>query len=367
MASSHPQPEPPMLKFLSRIFVGPFYAQNAGTFLVIILLAFGFLSAVEHKALITAALGSPFLLTIVFILWGLYLLKTTAFVWQQLTAPEHLFLQTLWLIAAPKRYALWLALQTALLFPIITYAGWMVQMAVNYQKWDSLSAIVVVILALTGTGAAMADYRLRHPSPDALRLPYLSVKLPYALFFPTYWLRHEPLSFVLTKAFSGLLLAGVCRLYPTDDYDQRLLLIGLLLAVLGHSQVGGQVSAFERQYLLILQNLPLSWAQRFGRYALTYGLLWLPELLILLRNDPVAIRLDYVVWLWLTGWGWLMLLHGLAYGHDVLPERWLSGVLAGFIGGLLLIMFGLPVLAWLLVGWLGAVGIWYGSLRRRSA
>ena len=344
-----------MLPVLNRIFVRQFYAQNAGAFLVIILLAFGFLSAVEHKALITAALGSPFLLAIVSILWSLYLLKTISFVWQQLTAPEHLFLQAFWLVPTPTRWALWLTLQTGLLFPIIAYAGWMVQIATNYQKWDSLSAIVLVILGFIGTGAWLNDHRLRHPSPDTLRLPHLRVKLRYELFFPTYWLRHEPLSFVLTKAFSGLLLAGVCRLYPTDDYDQRLLLIGLLLAVLGHAQVGGQLSTFERQYLRFLPNLPLSRVQRFGRYVLTYGLIWLPDLLILVRNCPTEIRLDYVVWLWLTGWGWLLLLHSLAYGYNALPERWLSGILAGFIGGLLLIMFGLPVGAWLIAGWLGAI------------
>ncbi len=343
-----------MLHMLNRIFVSQFYARNAGTFLVIILLAFGFLSATEHRALIMAALGSPFFLGIVFILWTLYLLKTIAFVWEILTAPEHLFLQTFWLVPTPTRWTLWLMVQTGLLFPVITYAGWMVQIGVHYQRWGSISAIILVILALLATGALLADYRLRHPSPDALRLPHFAIKLPYELFFPTYWLRHEPLSFVLTKAFSGLLLAGVCRLYPTDDYDQRLLLIGLLLAVLGHSQVGHQMRDFDRKYLLILPNLPLSWAQRLGRYALIYGLLWLPELLILLRNCPTAIRLDYVLWLWLAGWGWLMLMHCLAYRRDILPERWLSGVLAGFIGGLLLIMFGLPVGAWLALGWLGS-------------
>ncbi|GAB4014675.1 hypothetical protein GCM10028808_37850 [Spirosoma migulaei] len=352
-----------MLTVLNRVFIGPFYAKNAGTFLVIILLAFGFLSAVEHKALITAALGSPFFLAIVFVLWFLYLLKTISFIWQELTAPEHLFLQTFWLIPAPRRWALWLTIQTGLLFPIIAYAGWMVQLGVHYQRWDSLSAIVLVILILIGTGAALADYRLRHPSPDSLRLPHLNFQLPYELFFPTYWLRHEPLSLVLTKAFSGLLLAGVCRLYPTDDYDQRLLLIGLLLAVLGHSQVGGQVSAFEQKYLLFLQNLPLSWLQRFGRYVLTYGLIWLPELLILVRNCPTEIRLDYVIWLWLTGWGALLLLHSLAYGRTIEPDRWLSGILATFIGGLLAIMFGVPVGVWLVLGWLGAVGAWYRSVR----
>ena len=100
-----------MLTLLSRIFVGPFYAKNAGTFLVLIMLAFGFLSANEHRALIMAALGSPFFLAIVFGLWSLYLIKTISFIWQELTAPEHLFLQTFWLIPAPKRVALWMATQ----------------------------------------------------------------------------------------------------------------------------------------------------------------------------------------------------------------------------------------------------------------
>ena len=237
----------------------------------------------------------------------------------------------------------------------------MLTIAVDLQRWAPFWAIILVILGLIGTGVWMNDYRLRHPSPDTFRLPNFTFKLPYEQFFPMYWLRHEPLSLVLTKAFSGLLLAGVCRLYPTDDYDQRLLLIGLMLAILGHSQVGGQISTFERQYMLFLPNLPMSWAQRFGRYALTYGLIWLPELLILLRNCPSEIRLDYVVWLWLTGWGWLLLMHSLAHNQDIVPDRWLSGVFAGFIIGLLAIMFGLPVGAWLALGWLAAVGFWYRS------
>lgn len=348
-----------MLTFLNRLFVGPFYARNAGTFLVVILLAFGFLSAREHKALITACLGSWFLLGIVFILWGFYVVKVSTFVRQELAAPEHLFLQTFWLIPNPIRWLLWLALEIALLAPVIAYGGWMIQLATVYQKWDSLAAIVIYQIGLIGAGVSINDYRLRHPGPNTLQLPHFRVRLPYELFFPVYWLRREPLSLVLTKAFSGLLLAGVCRLYPTDAYDQRLLLIGLLLAILSHAQVGSQVSDFEKKYLILLPNLPFTWWQRLIRYTCTYGLIWLPELLILLRNCPDAIRLDYVIWLWLTGWGWLLLMHTLAYGRDILPERWLSGIFASFILGLLLIMFGVPVGAWLIIGWVSAVGIWY--------
>jgi hypothetical protein len=353
-----------MLTFLYKLIVGPFYARNAGTFLVIILLAFGFLSAREHKALITAALGSPFLLLLVFVLWGLYTLKTITYVRQELTAPEHLFLQTFWLVPTTKRWVLWVVVQVALLAPIIAYGGWMIQIAATYRKWDSLGAIASWLFLLVGAGVTAVDYRLRHPNPEGLRLPGVTFRLPYVVFFPIHWLRYEPLSLVLTKVFSGLLLAGVCRLYPTDDYDARLLLIGLLLAILGHSQVGRQLSEFEHRYLLLLPNLPLSWKQRFGRYVVMYGLIWLPELLILLRNCPTNVSIYYVVWLWLTGWGWLLLMHSLAYGRSIIADRWLSGIFVAFIGGLLLIMFGLPIGAWLIIGWFTAAAYWFVGQRR---
>ncbi|QJW90392.1 hypothetical protein HNV11_13900 [Spirosoma taeanense] len=355
-----------MLAILFRIFVSRFYVQNAGTFLFIILLAFGFLSTREHEALILAILGSPFLLALVLLLWGLYTLNVSAFNRQVLTEPEHLFLQTFWLMPNPVRGAMWLVIHTAQLLPMIAYATWIVIRGVQHKAFGPVLAIGFALLVFVCVSAWSTDFRLRNPGPDTRQLPRLNVRLPYELFFPAYWLRHEPLSFVLTKAFSGLLLAGVCRLFPTDDYDQRLLLIGLLLAGLGHSQVGGQLSAFERQYLLLLPNLPLAWWQRLSRYAFTYGLIWLPELLILLRNCPDAIRPDYVVWLWLTGWGWLLLMHSLANGRDILPERWLTGIVASFIIGLLLIMYGLPVGAWLTLGWLGAVGNWHYEFRRRG-
>lgn len=353
-----------MLTTLYRLLVLPFYVRNAGTFAVVFYFAFGFMRPMDHEALITAALGSPFLLSLFVLVWALYTARTVSFIRGQLAAPEHLFLQTFRLVPSRTRWLYWLLLLTELLTPVVLYAGWMVARAVHYQTWGSLVVIMLTVPGLVGAGASAADYRLRHHAPDALRLPRLTFRLPYTLFFPTYWLRHEPLSLLLTKLISGGLLIGVCRLYPTDDYDQRLLLIGLMLALITHSQVGRQLGAFEQRYLLLLSNLPLSVAQRFGRYALIYGLLWLPEGLILLRNYPAGISLAYVASLWLTGWGWMLLLHGLAYGRNVSPDRWQTAVFWAFIIGLLAIMFGLPLLAWGAMGWLGAAGV---AVRRRVA
>ncbi|QKZ13764.1 hypothetical protein [Spirosoma sp. KUDC1026] len=345
-----------MFTVLYRTLVLPFYVRNAGTLMIVVLLAFGFMRPMDHEALITAALGSPFLLSLVFVGWGLYAWRTISFVRNQLLIPEHLFLRTFRLVPPVNRYLVWLGLATQLLLPVIGYAAWMLARAVHYQTWGSLSAIVFILIALIGCGAAAADFRPRNPVPFSLTLPSLSVQLPYVLFYPTYWLRQEPLSLVLTKTISMLLLVGVCRLYPTDDYDQRLLLIGLMLAIIAHSQVGRQQHAFEQRYLLLLPNLPLFWFQRLGRYVLTYGLIWLPELLIILRNCPDKVSLIYGIGLWLTGWGWLLLLHSLAATRNITPERWQTSVFWAFIIGLISIMFGLPVGGWLVIGWLGATG-----------
>lgn len=353
-----------MLTTLYRLLVLPFFVRNAGTFAVVFYFAFGFMRPMDHEALITAALGSPFLLGVFVLMWGLYTVRTVGFIRGQLAAPEHLFLQTFRLVPPRSRGFYWLALLTQLLTPVILYAGWMVARAVDHQTWGSLAVIGLAVPGLLGTGVWAADYRLRHHAPDALRLPRLSIRLPYPLFFPTYWLRHEPLSLLLTKLISGLLLVGVCRLYPTDDYDERLLLIGLMLSIITHSQVGRQLNAFEQRYLLLLPNLPLSVAQRFGRYVLIYGLIWLPEGLILLRNGPANVPLAHIGGLYLTGWGWLLLLHGLGYGRDVPPERWQTAVFWSFIIGLLAIMFGLPMAGWLALGWVGAIGL---VVKRKSS
>ena len=340
-----------MLTILYRLLVLPFYVRNAGTFLVVVLFAFGFMRPMDHEALITAALGSPFLLAGIIGLWVLYAIRTLGFVRSQLAAPEHLFLDTFRLVPTPTRGAYWVVLFLQLLLPIVGYAIWMLARAVHYGAWGAFLVIVATLLVLITAGAVGADYRLRHHPRTVLRLPKIPVRLPYELFFPAYWLRRKPLSLLLTKLISGGLLVGVCRIYPTDDYDERLLLIGLMLSLITHARLAQELSDFEHRYLILLPNLPLSHWQRLSRYALTYGLLWLPEWLLLWRNCPATVSVSYVSLLWLAGWGWLMLLHALTYGRDVSPERWQTGVFAGFIVGLLTIMFGLPVMGWLLIGW----------------
>jgi|GEM_PF-3621010 len=80
-----------------------------------------------------------------------------------------------------------------------------------------------------------------------------------------------------------------------------------MLSLVAHAPICRTFFEFETTWLRVLSNLPFSRANRFARYALTYALLWLPELPVLLQNKPHAVSMGYLVLLWLTVWGWLLL------------------------------------------------------------
>lgn len=347
------------MKLLLRTLVQPYYTRNAGFLGVIFYLAFGFMRASDHHALIAAILTSPFLLALTVGLWAIYTLRATVFVRQLLNEPPQRFLLTARLLPRPLRWAGWLLVAAMLLIPVEAYAGWMIQRGIFHQTWAANGLVISVVVGLIVVSAGAIDHRIRHPYPaQTIRLPRPNWTIPYLLFYPGFLLRHRPVAFLLTKAVSLGLLIGVCRLYPTDDYDQRLLLIGLMMSVLAYAPMCRTFFEFETTWLRVLPNLPFSRVYRLAQYALTYALIWLPELPVLLQNKPQTVSLTYLFLLWLTGWGWLMVFHVFSYRPNWNPDRWQQQLLFGFIAGLVLIMFGFPVWAWLGLGWLAA-GWWW--------
>lgn len=348
------------MKLFLQTLVRPYYARNAGFFGVVVYLAFGFMRPQDHHALIAAILTSPFLLLLTALLWSLYTLRATVFVRQLLNESPQRFLLSARLLPRPVRWGGWLLVAVMLLMPVEAYAGWMVALGAKHQLWLSNGAVVLIVLALVGASAAGIDHRIRYPYPTtAFHLPRPNWTIPYELFYPIFLLRHRPVAFLLTKTASLGLLVGVCRLYPTDDYDQRLLLLGLMMSLLAHAPICRTFFEFENTWLQLLPNLPFSRANRLARYALTYALLWLPELPALLYNGPQEISASYLVLLWLTGWTWLLLFHTRSYRSVWDADRWMPQLLWGFIGGLLLIMFGVPIGVWIGLGCLGTALFWF--------
>lgn len=179
------------------------------------------------------------------------------------------------------------------------------------------------------------------------------------LFFPTPCL--------LSTISRSLIWFGILKLYATDhyqinllrapDYDLRLLGLGTLLVGLGHATVVYEQYKFEHTWLASYRTLPLPDWQRWLRYAGTFALLLLPELILLLFNLPVDKPAVLSVGAWAFGLSLLSLQHGLLLRVYRTPDRTMTYLYIMLIVYFLLIMFQIPL--WLLAtvnllasGWL---------------
>lgn len=340
-----------------RTLVTEFYRQNSGFFLLILLIGFGIIRSDDHVALFRYAMVSPSTLVYYVIPWMLYGLKTLSFVRSQFRHPAYGFLDLWRLIPFGTRLSGWVTMQAGLLLPVFLYAGWMGVYAFPARQWSALVLIGLVLLGLVVLPIPLLERMLHQTSREVrVRTFIRHWPLPYPLYFIQHLFRRQPLLLLLTKIFSGLLIMGVCLLYPTDDYDERLLTIGMLIGGLTQLGLAQEQYVFEHEYLLFLRNLPLSFGKRIGYLFVQGLLLFIPETLLLFRYLPATVSWLYVGKALFFGIGlWLAGLHRL-YQNDKSLENLGSYGLWGFPIGLLLIMFQvdtalLGLLLWAYAGW----------------
>lgn len=322
---------------------------------------FGILRPEDHIALAAYVFASPFLLALVFGLWALYHLKTLFFVRQRFLWDSHSFLYELVLVPnAVRRFLLW-AVQMMLWLPVIAYAAF-----VGYYGWKSgqYSAVLCTagyVLLLPLTGVWVYEHRLFRPNPDT-RLNLLSAYInrrftkPYWSYFVLYLFNQAPVLLFLTKVFTCFVVVGVCKLYPTDTYDERLFsLAGSALGMV-HLVVLLHLYEFEHVQLPFLRNLPLTLGQRFFNYSCLFALLMLPETLFLFRYLPKEVSSLYALeWCGLLiGLLWLIFGRFLQKHHTM--EHLLKLGVYTFVVLYFLIMFRLPVT--IIIGVCLSAGVW---------
>ncbi|MFT4030930.1 MAG: hypothetical protein QM669_00770 [Siphonobacter sp.] len=329
-----------MLAVIYRSLVSEYYRQNAGFFLVILMLAFGILRSDHHIALFMFVMSSPGILLYIVLGWAVYTIKSMGFIRSQFRHPAYSFLYHLRTVSLLRRYGQWFLIQVGLQLPVIAYAFWMSFSALKTQQWFVLGNIIFAVLLLCILPVLFYERILRNSSPEVQVRSFIrNWALPYPLFFIQYLLRQKALLVLLTKLFSGAVLAGVCLLYPTDDYDERLLSLGLLIGSLAHLGIIHEGYLFEHSYLLLLKNLPHTFVQRFGHQLIQVTLLFLPELILLFRYLPTGVSFLYVAKAFVFSSGmWLAAINRLYQHHQSNEQQSMLG-LWGFIGGLLLIMF----------------------------
>jgi hypothetical protein len=341
-----------MTSILFKVLVSAYYRQNAGFFLFLFIVAFGLFTGTQHVQLGRYAVHFfPYLAMIYGTLWVLYTLKVWIFIFKSFANSKNEFLYLI------RLYSIWdqvksLALvQFSLLQPIIAYGVFLVYLGIEELAWMSVLGIFFIFAFLICAPVLLYLRLLKSPNsgqnlPGLITLLPIKLRITYPLFFSFQLLQHQKTLLFLTKILTCFLITGVCLLYKTDQYDERLISIGLLLAGISLNFMTNQYHSFEQSKLLLIRNLPFSSTKRFGLYALAYGLLLIPEYLFLVRYLPKELGYEIAFQGAIYLVSFVVLFHMYLYFNPSNPEKSGKVLFATFFFNLVLIMFKIPV--WIL-------------------
>lgn len=351
---------------LIKVFVREFYRTYATLLLITTGFAFGFLSGYEHRMLATYFVSQPLLLSIPFVLWFLYAFLTFNFNTKSLRRKENTFILHLILFSPVKQWLLLSHVFYLQLTPVLLYAAFLVVVAIKLQIFLSIILVFAFSILLHQVQVLAFLYIIRHPFQERsvwlARMVNKTVSKPYP-FFALEWLaRRKSLLFVSVKAISLILLYAVLKLYHTDEYDARLLGLGLLIVVSLHASLFWELHRLENVYFQIFRQLPLAWIKRLAMMLSCCMIMMLPEMALLLRNFPPHLSLFVLmssVWFILSI---PVLLYGLLFRDDYREDRFMNITFIMVIVEFVIILFNVPLILLALLNLLVGCLFWRRNL-----
>lgn len=334
-------------KILIQVLVRDYYRRNGGFMALMIIAGFAFLRSEEHLAMARYACRTPaFLFGIFGTLWILYTGKATLFVLRSLNEQQNEILYLSGLLPLSEQVRYLLLVQVGLLQPILYYGAFVCTVGFSQGGWLPIVSVLGVLCMCLLLPTGLYCLALKRPNTKQNRLYSfgggLGVSRP-AFFIPQHLLKNEPVLLFLTKLFSMSILIGVCELYPTDEYDNRLISLGLLIAGIAQGTLVHPFYFFEKTQLAFMANLPLTCGHRFRIYLLAWFVLLLPEIVAFARQLPPDIGWVYG----LSGVFYLlslaMLIHFLLFYRPYTQEEIGKPVFCFFIVSFLAIMYRVPI------------------------
>jgi hypothetical protein len=332
---------------LNKVLVKEFYRLNAGFFLVIITLTFGFMSGVEHRALAEFFIASPVIVMIPVTLWTIYTIKIINFNRQQLFRGENRFLHDIALLPTLGQWMAFVSSLVSQLLPAILYGVFLILMAWKHSMLLPVLQVVGALSLLLFLSTAIVIRQVNNPSRE-IKLTSLKKFLDYRFtksiiqFYIEWMLRREPALLVGTKIFSGLLIFAVTQLYRGEDYDWRLLAMGVALAFSGNFMMIAQLHRFENFHFAFLRNIPFSLQQRFTLFVVIFFILCIPETIILFRNFPNELHWRHAIESLLFGMSIGIIFYSVHFINVFHEKDFTRLIFAAVIGWVLLALFSVP-------------------------
>lgn len=282
---------------LRKVFVKEFYRLNAGFFILIITLAFGFMSGAEHRALAEYFVSSPLFAVIPIVIWLLYMLKIMFFNRQRINLTENKFLLALTLLPRWKQFlslTQTLALQFA---PAWAYAIFICLIALKNNRPDAITIICtgIILLLVAFTQLLQRDLSRQKQETKVWFFKRLTDRYfvrPIWWIYLTAIVRNEPVLFLATKIFTGLLLFAICQLYHGEAFDVRLLAMGASLAAVCNYSIVQQLQLIDFRTFSLLKNLPIPLLKRWSVFYVVVFLVMIPEVAVVCTYAPRLSWLD---------------------------------------------------------------------------
>ena len=331
-----------------------YYRQSLAFYVLIAFVAFGFMTSREHVQLSTVIMAKPGLLIFVGLVWILHVAKTYIFFDKQLRFPENQIFQQVML---RNHFDIWkelILLQVTLNLPFISYAFFMISIGLKNQNWISVGLVILINILLLIPPVYLKVRRLFNfqISSKAIKTSFADkfFNKPFFYFY-RFLLDQRVLTLAGVKLLGLALLVGCALLYPTDDYDARLLGICVFLVGLGQTSIGLAYRDFISSRMIFERNMPLKLVNSFAKMIGQSIMLLLPELVILFyhwRNLlSLTTLLEACVYLSFIQVFWL----SIQYSAYLSSEKGMSRIFYVAMLHFILIMFKVPLIAFsLLIG-----------------
>lgn len=328
------------INLFSRVFVKPFYNENAGSLVLIYTLMFFVVSTVDgaglyayHYSLVTSMLNSPVVYFLVFGLWFLYARKCAAFINSIVHSPHHSFLSIFNSLPAGKRFFLFLFAEACLMLPLLSYAVFIGYVGCHQHLYLSTVFVVLYLLFLCIAMAVRHVYALQNPETEVTvssgktntRIRLLS-RYPFILL--SFVAKENTAIWLGIKIYSCGVLYLIARYNTATDYDTLIAFLFFNFGVLTNGVLVYLIRQYEEVFLSFYKSLPVPLIARFGNYALLFAFLLLPEFITALSLMPVHLHVADAFSFCFCAYSLLLLMNSFLFLSDFSTKEF-AVVLAG--------------------------------------
>jgi hypothetical protein len=352
----------PLTNVLIKIFVKGFYRVHSGLllFFFVTIITCGFFVEVLNQnhlppseviklnlLIVLTLISSPVVLTLVFVGWLIFTIKSLDYVTAQFMVSSNLFLSYS-STSSDKitQFKSWFIVQILISLPIIGYGLFSLLVGIIYGYYVAPVIILLFVLLLAFVSALVYVRCVNNPININQKSIFSKISKGWAKPFFSLFLYHAfdrlKMTLIVTKLFSyGIIVGGYYLLANVND-EQRVVSIIMLGVVMAHAILIYQSYRFEIFYLSFSRNFPFSENKIYLNWALMYLLLTLPESIWLLTRLDIGISIVLVLFNLGTG----ILIRSLLYFLGLDMKKYLYWIF--YLFNLLFVAILLKLI-WLLV------------------